>query len=220
MTGKNFRRRIKKKKRRPMRRLLWYGCTVLAMCAALLVLVDRAYGPVVREFAKVQAKYLAVTTINQACNEELAAYPVSWQELVQVTRDASGAVTAVELNSAAANDVSARLTLAANAALEQMRLKKLQIPLGTVLGSNWLAGRGPLVGFYIQPASYVESSFLSSLEGAGFNQTMHNVVLRMTVVVETFCSGYHTSQTVVSDMILAQTVIVGDVPDFYTGAAG
>ena len=219
MTGKTFRHRAQKKKRQ-RRRLFWYSCAVLAMCAVLLALVDRAYGPVVREFAKVQAKYLAVTAINQACNAELAAYPVSWQELVQVTRDASGAVTAVELNSAAANEVSARLTLAANAALEQLRLKKVRIPLGTVLDSNFLAGRGPSVGLYIQPASYVESSFLSSLEGAGFNQTMHNVVLRMTVVVETFCSGYHTSQTVISDMILAQTVIVGDVPYFYTGAAG
>ena len=85
MTGKTFRHRAQKKKRR---RLFWCSCAVLAMCAVLLTLVDRAYGPVVREFAKVQAKYLAVTAINQACNAELAAYPVSWQELVQVTRDA------------------------------------------------------------------------------------------------------------------------------------
>ncbi len=205
-----------KSRRRALKRLLWRGGVVLGLCGLLLACVDRAFGPVIREFALVQAKYLAVTTINQACNEELAANPVSWQQLTGVTRDASGAVTAVELNSAAANDVSARLTLAANAALERMSLKKVRIPLGTVLGSNFLAGRGPLVSFYIQPASYVESSFLSSLEGAGFNQTMHNVVLRMTVVVETFSAGYHTSQTVISDMILAQTVIVGDVPDFYT----
>ena len=230
MTGKGARQRggmpyrkttVKKRQRcrqlpQGVRRLLKYGCAVLFMCGLLLAGIDRAFGPVVREFALVQAKYLAVTPINQACNDELAANPVSWQQLVQVTRDASGAVTAVELNSAAANDVSARLTLAANAALERMSLKKVRIPLGTVLGSNLLAGRGPLIGFYIQPASYVESSFLSSLEGAGFNQSMHNVVLRMTVVVETFSAGYHTSQTVISDMILTQTVIVGDVPDFYT----
>ncbi len=207
----------KKQPNRVLRRLLWYITAVLALCAVMLALIDRSFGPVVREFAQVQAKYLAVTAINQACNQELTAHPVTYQELVRVTRDASGAVTSVELDPAAANDVSARLTLASNAALEQMRSKKVRIPLGTVLGSNYLAGRGPQIAFYIQPASYVESSFLSSLEGAGFNQTMHNVVLRMTVVVETFSAGYHTSQTVISDMILAQTVIVGDVPEFYTG---
>jgi hypothetical protein len=65
MTGKTFRLTAKKKKR-PLRRLLRYGCAVLMMCTVLLMLVDRAFGPVVREFAKVQAKYLAVTTINQA----------------------------------------------------------------------------------------------------------------------------------------------------------
>lgn len=207
----------KKQPSRFARRLLCFIAAVLMLTAAFLVLIDRAFGPVVREFAMVQAKYLAVTTINQACNEELAADPLTYQTLVNVTRDENGAVTAVELNAAAANDASARMTLAANAALERMSSKTVRIPLGTVLGSNFLAGRGPMIGFYIQPASYVESSFLSSLEGAGFNQTLHNVVLRMTVVVETFCAGYHTSQTVISDMILAQTVIVGEVPQLYAG---
>ncbi|MBQ8610944.1 MAG: sporulation protein YunB [Oscillospiraceae bacterium] len=209
----------KKQPSRFKRRLFVFILTVLFLTAALLAAIDRAFGPVIREFALVQAKYLAVTTINQACNEELAAWPVSYQQLAKVVRDSSGAVTSVEVDPAAVNDVSARLTLAANAALERMSLKKVRVPLGTVLGSNFLAGRGPLIGFYIQPASYVESSFLSSLEGAGFNQTMHNLVLRMTVVVETFSAGYHTSQTVISDMILAQTVIVGEVPDFYAGTA-
>ena len=201
------------------RRLFVFMLAVILLAAALLAAIDRAFGPVIREFALVQAKYLAVTAINQACNEELSAWPVSYRQLATVVRDSSGAVVSVEVDPAAVNDVSARLTLAANAALERMSLKKVRVPLGTVLGSNFLAGRGPLIGFYIQPASYVESSFLSSLEGAGFNQTMHNLVLRMTVVVETFSAGYHTSQTVISDMILAQTVIVGEVPDFYAGTA-
>ncbi len=219
MTGKNRPKSYSLRSQRRHCRIPRWGrrlLAVLLLCGVLLLCVDRAFGPVVREFALIQAKFLAVTTINAAIDEELRQHPISYDDLVRVTRAADGAVHSVELDPGAANDVSSRLTLAANTALAQKMPRRVHIPIGTVLGLQALAGRGPAVTFYIQPASYVESSFLSSLSGAGFNQSLHNVVLRMTVVVETFSVGYHTSQTVVSDMILAQTVIVGDVPDFYT----
>lgn len=210
-------------RKRAAARRRWRRCgrvfVAAVLCGAMLVWVDRGFGPVVRQFAQVQAKFLAVTTINQAIGAELLQHPVSYEELVHITRSPAGSILALELDPAEVNDVSSRLTLAANAALGEVLPKRVSIPLGTVLGAQLLAGRGPMVDFYIQPASYVESSFLSTLEGAGFNQTMHNVVLRMTVVVETFAAGYHTSQTVISDMILAQTVIVGDVPNFYAQTA-
>ncbi len=217
MTGKN------KSRRRPMRmprtrmpRWLRRGLAVLLLCGALLLCIDKAFGPVIQEFALMQAKFLAVTTINAAIDEQLRAQPISYDDLARVSRGADGSVLSVELDPGAVNDVSSRLTLAANAALARRLPRRVSIPIGTVLGLQSLAGRGPAVTFYIQPASYAESSIISTLDGAGFNQSLHNVVLRMTVVVETFSVGYHTRQTVVSDMILAQTVIVGDVPDFYT----
>lgn len=220
MTGKGGRRRPRRStaaaRTKPKHRgLIWRGIFVLALCAALLIAVDRGFGPIVRQFAATQARFLAVTTINQAINAELTAQPVQYGQLVRVQRSAAGQVVSLEMDAAAANGVSSRLTLAANAALSQLQLKQVRIPLGTVLGLQWLAGRGPLISFYIQPASYVESTFLSTLEGAGLNQTMHSVVLRMSVSVETFAAGYHTLQTVTSDMILAQTVIVGEVPQLY-----
>lgn len=205
-----------KKQRGRLARLLRWVLGVLALCALLLLALDRCFRPVIQQFAQTQAKYLAVTTINQAIDAELQEHPVEYAQLVNITRGPAGQVQALEIDPAAVNNISSRLTLAANAALNGQGYRRVRIPLGTVLGIQVLAGRGPLVDIYIQPTSYVESNFLSTLEGAGFNQTMHGLVLRMTVTVETFAVGYHTTQVVTSDMILAQTVIVGDVPEFYT----
>lgn len=222
MTGKNFRvRKGSAAARQPRCVPKWIKPVLItvALCLLLLFLVDRGFRPMLEEFALTQAKFLAVTTINSSIDEELKNYPVSYEELVHITRDNSGAITSLEMDPAAMNDISSRLTLAANAALSTMPLQKVSIPVGTVLGWQMLTGRGPLIHFYIQPASYVESSFISTLEGAGINQTQHKVILRMTVVVETFAAGYHISQTVISDMVLAQTVIVGDVPNFFYSPA-
>ena len=195
--------------------MLW-AVGMLALCAGMFLLFDRAFAPQLREMAAMQAKFLAVTTINRAVDEELRQHPVTYAQLSEVSRLRDGKISAVQVDPAAANDVSSRLTLAANAAISEALPRRVGIPLGTVSGIQMLTGRGPTVWFLIQPVSYVESSFLSTLESAGFNQSMHSLILRMTVTVETFCVGYHTTQQVISDVILAQTVIVGDVPDFYT----
>ena len=201
--------------RRKWRKVLLFLAGVLTLCVGIFLLLDRTFAPQLREMAGIQAKFLAVTTINRAVDEELRQHPVTYEQLSGVSRLQDGRISAVQVDPAAVNDVSARLTLAANAAISEALPRRVGIPLGTVSGIQMLTGRGPTVWFLIQPASYVESSFISTLESAGFNQSMHNLVLRMTVTVETFCVGYHTRQEVVSDMILAQTVIVGDVPDFY-----
>lgn len=200
---------------------VWARCLAAAglLCAAALFFFERAFSPLLREFAYTQAKLLAVTTINRAVDEEMAAHPVSYEQLVHITRGGDGAVTSLELDPAAMNDASSRLTLASNAALSQLELQKVRIPIGTVLGWQLLAGRGPGVTFYIQPASYVESSFVSTFEAAGINQTEHRVVLRLFVEVETFVGGFHVRQPVESDVVLAQTVIVGAVPDFYSDSS-
>ncbi|GEM_PF-1622101 len=206
-------KRTAKHKRHPLLVVL----LLLGLPVAVFFLFDRLCGQTIKEFAQNQAKYIAVTAINTSINEELQQNPVSYEQLFHVNADEQGKVSSITVNPGQANDISSRLTLAANKALVERFPQKVRVPVGTVLGINLLSGRGPSLTFHIVPSSYVESSFLSGLEGAGLNQTMHSVILRMSVTVECFCGSYHTRQQVTSDMILTQTVIVGDVPSYFGG---
>ena len=99
--------------------------------------------------------------------------------------------------------------------LMSLENQDVAIPLGTLLGWQLLAGRGPEVHLQIVPASFVESNVVDTLETAGINQTQHRVCIRFTVEMSAILPGYSTSVDVTDEVCVAQTLIVGQVPEFY-----
>ena len=113
------------------------------------------------------------------------------------------------------NRMKARLTEAVSNRLMSLENQDVAIPLGTLLGWQLLAGRGPEVHLQIVPASFVESNVVDTLETAGINQTQHRVCIRFTVEMSAILPGYSTSVEVADEVCVAQTLIVGQVPEFY-----
>ena len=60
------------------------------------------------------------------------------------------------------------------------------------------------------------TEFENLFTDAGINQTKHRIVLNVEVVVSILMPGYTTSTVVESSLAVAETVIVGAVPETYT----
>ena len=195
---------------------------VLALAAAVVVLVelDHAVRPVVITMAQYQARVSSILAINEAVLQELEDEQTSYEDLVTITRDETGAVTSVETDAAAINRVKARLTDAVSAHLAALELEEVEVPLGTLLGWQIFAGRGPTIRFQVVPASFVESNITSTLESAGINQTQHKILMEFTVEMSAIIPGYTTSVKVNTQVSIADTLIIGAVPEFYAIADG
>ena len=135
--------------------------------------------------------------------------------LVHLEKNVAGTVSNVELDSVEMNRLKARLTEAVSNRLTGLENQDVAIPLGTLLGWQLLAGRGPDIHLQIVPASFVESEVVDTLESAGINQTQHRVCIRFTVEMSAILPGYSTSVDVTDEVCVAQTLIVGQVPEFY-----
>ena len=127
-------------------------------------------------------------------------------------------VTSVQTDAAAINRVKSQLTNAVSTRLAMMELEEVEIPIGTLLGWQIFAGRGPTIRFQVVPASFVESNITSTLESAGINQTQHKILMDFTVEMSAIIPGYTTSVEVNTQVSIADTLIIGAVPQFY--AAG
>ncbi len=195
---------------------------VLALIAAVVVLVelDHAVRPVVITMAQYQARVSSILAINEAVLQELEDEQIGYEDLVTITRDEKGAVTSVETDAAAINRVKARLTDAVSAHLAALELEEVEVPLGTLLGWQIFAGRGPAIRFQVVPASFVESNITSTLESAGINQTQHKILMEFTVEMSAIIPGYTTSVQVNTQVSIADTLIIGAVPEFYAVADG
>ena len=200
-------------------RYRWKLAALLALITALFAIVDSRLRPVVETMAQYQCRVISVIAINEAVMDELEKMGDAPQHLVHLEKNADGTVSNIELDSVEMNRMKARLTQAVANHLMGLENQDVAIPLGTLLGWQLFAGRGPDINLQIVPASFVESEMVDSLETAGINQTQHRVCIRFTVVMSAILPGYSTSVDVTDEVCVAQTLIVGQVPKFYAQAA-
>ena len=62
----------------------------------------------------------------------------------------------------------------------------------------------------------VSADFNSSFESAGINQTKHQIYLDVKTSVYSFLPGFRTTTDVETNILVAETVIVGAVPQLVT----
>ena len=211
-----MRRRQKREKKRmdwPLRVGIFAGVLLAALIA-----LDHEVRPVVITMAQYQARVSSILAINEAVLGELEKQEIGYEDLVTVCTDEQGMVTSVQTDAAAINRVKSQLTNAVSTRLAMMELEEVEVPIGTLLGWQIFAGRGPTIRFQVVPASFVESNITSTLESAGINQTQHKILMDFTVEMSAIIPGYTTSVEVNTQVSIADTLIIGAVPQFYAAS--
>ena len=68
----------------------------------------------------------------------------------------------------------------------------------------------------MQSVGSTTASFRNTFSAAGINQTRHQILLDVHVNVSILLPGFRTSTKVSNEISVAETVIVGSVPENYT----
>ena len=125
-------------------------------------------------------------------------------------------VSALQSSMAECNRLESAITEDVLHRLSQMSDTQLSIPIGTLTGSALLAGHGPRLTVKMQSTGSCSAHFENQFSDAGINQTTHSILLYVDVSVTILLPGLSTRTQVSSSFSVAETVIVGDVPDTYT----
>ena len=193
------------------------GCLLAALCLMTLLIVFAFH-------LKTLLGGLAVTRVSnsvnrlvtEAVNDAVNSGEIQYDELITFQKDTSGRITAFQSNMAAFNRLQADITGDVLQRLAEVSDTELSIPLGTLTGSALLAGRGPRFRVRMQSVGSCSARFENAFEHAGINQTTHSILLYVDVSVSILLPGFNTSAKVSNAFSVAETVIVGDVPDTYT----
>lgn len=187
----------------------------LGMLLAALAAMDLRLRPVIVTMAQYQCQQISLRAINDAVAQELAADGGASERLVRVDRSEDGTVQAIEMDADSVNELKTRLTAAVSKRLMALPDQEIRIPLGTLLGWQLLAGRGPDIRLQIVPTSYVYSELKDELDTAGINQTEHKLYIDFTVEMSAILPGYSADVTVTDEVCISQTMIIGGVPQLY-----
>lgn len=154
--------------------------------------------------------------VTQAVNETIDSGEIRYDDLISFEKDNEGKITAVKSNMPEFNRLQSKILNVILERISEVSTRDLSIPLGSLTGANLLAGRGPLVSVRMQSVgsstAHLENRFVS----AGINQTKHQIFLDVDVSVAILLPGFSTATQVSNAFTVAETVIVGTVPETYT----
>jgi len=189
------------------------------LCAVILMLVFTATArmrPLLESLATTRVSNTVNRIIFEAVNEAIQNGEISYEQLIFLEKDNEGKITAVHSNMAAFNRLQAQILDIILAKIDQVSARELSIPIGTLTGSALLAGRGPRISVRMESVGSSSARFANRFDSAGINQTKHQIVLEVDVSVAILLPGFTTAAKVSTAVTVAETVIVGAVPDTYT----
>ncbi len=197
------------------RRLAVAGVCILLL-AVLSVWAFSSLVPIVSERAVRYSKSRAANVISSAVWSAFEDSSYSCGDLVDIERDGEGRVLSLSLNSAMANMLKSEVTENITRLLASGSNKIIKIPVGNLSGIHLLSGRGFPLSVRLIPAESAVTSFESRFSEVGINQSRHELWVSVTLDMGVVVLGNVISVEVCDKVLVADTVIVGSVPDAYT----
>lgn len=204
------------KAQKPLRRL---GVKLIALALILLglfFLADLSFRPVVETVNAYECHEAVISIINDSVLAELEREDVDYSALVNLTTNSEGEVISLESNVMNINRLKTGIASRIEREIEKLSAVSIEIPIGTLVGIEFLHGRGFNVGMSVQPLGYATTSIISEFTEAGINQTLHRIIIQIDAEVDAIIPGYSTKVPVSTEIVAAETVIIGRVPEAYT----
>ena len=194
---------------------VWLTLLTLALLAAAVSLLWHLK-PVMTSMATARVSNMVNRIVSAAVNEAVENGQIDYGNFVIFDKDDTGHITALRSNVAEVNRMQGQIADEILHRLSEISTSELEIPLGTLTGSALLAGRGPSLFVRMQAVGSASATFRNQFTSAGINQTRHQIFLDVDVYMSILLPGMKTSLKVSNEIAVAETVIVGGVPDTYT----
>lgn len=192
-------------------------CLMAACCIIALAIVFAFHlKTILGDLAVTRVSNSVNRLVTEAVNDAINNGEIQYDDLITFQKDAYGRITAFQSNMASFNRLQADITGDILQRMSGVSDTELAIPLGTLTGSALLAGRGPRFKVKMQTVGSCSAHFENAFDHAGINQTTHSILLYVDVSVTILLPGFSTYTKVSNAFSVAETVIVGDVPDTYT----
>lgn len=162
--------------------------------------------------------------LQQLCDRVVLSYleesQLQYQDLILLEKNEEGNINAVLSNTVAVNRMKSSITSCISKEIGQLDRWALSVPLGALTGSSFMSGVGPNIPITVAPNGRVFTELKSEFESAAINQTIHRLVLETKLDIRLLLPAATTSTTVVTQVPIAETIIVGNVPSSYTAIDG
>ena len=206
--------------RRGIKRFVRFWVILLLVFFVLFLMLRSRYRDVIRELAETQVKNSTSDLTNDAIAKQIADGIIQYDRIVYFEKDLDGRITALKTNMSEVNRLKTDILNIINDEILALDTSDIGIPLGSFILPEFLSGKGPAIPVHILAIRNSDASFYSDFSQAGINQVLHQLNMLVSVDVAVLVLGQTSSFTINSEVVVAETVIVGDVPNTFLQTGG
>lgn len=193
--------------------VFFLGLATFLVCAALYL------RNISTQIAVSDASDAVSMRVNRVISEVMSEGNYDGDYFITFEKGENGDVSAISCNMARINALSSKILDRVVGATENETMT-VSIPLGNLTGLSMLMGRGPKVPVEIVMLTSSRVVFNNNIVTAGINQTKHQITLLIRVDIDILVPWGTESTQVLSEVLIADTVIVGKVPGTYLDMKG
>jgi len=201
--------------------LLWLQrilriCSVILLAVFILLSLFRyRYGDAITDLSHTQIVNATSDLINDAIDLQIETGNIQYDRMVYFEKDLEGRITALKMNMSEVNRLKTDILNRINDEIMAIDSTDLGIPVGSLILPELFSGRGPTIPVQILAIRNSDASFSSHFTQAGINQTLQQLTMDVIVDISVLVLGKTQSLQVKSQVVVAETIIVGQVPNTY-----
>ena len=204
---------MKKRRKRTHNHKFRAAVLAIILTAAAFIYVDLRLRPAVITVAQYHIQSLINKAVNNAIISVMDKTQYSYDDLVEINRNSADEIVSVNYNSLHINKLRSELIKVSIEETQKIPVSYVYIPVGNITSIDILQNKGPKLKFTVTPSSYVEAEVESVFQNTGINQINHQIFITVKVTANALIPNYSTSVYSENKVCVAETVIIGKVPD-------
>lgn len=198
---------------------IFFLIAVVILFTSFFVLRSK-YRLTIRDLAETSVKNATSDLANDAIAKQIENGNIQYDRIVYFEKDLNGRITALKTNIGEINHLKTDILNIINGQILALDAADIGIPIGSLFLPEFFSGKGPAIPVHILAIRNSEASFTSNFCQAGINQTLHQLIMEIDVDAAVLVLGETSSFTISSQVVVAETIIVGDVPNTFIQAGG
>ncbi len=187
---------------------------ILALVA--LTAFDLYIKPTLVRLISYQCQLAAERIISNAVFGHVGDELNSYKDIVSFTFDNNGRISALNTDQNKINSLKSLINESINNEIDSISDETVGISIGSLSGISYFYGMGKELQFHVEPKGKADTKLVSKFKSAGINQTIHSIVLEVSVALTPVIAGFGEEVKVDTNLIISQTVLIGEVPDSYS----
>ena len=202
------------------RRLIQRCLMAIILLLAVFLLLRDQYDRVIQSLAETGIANTTSDLTNDAIARQISEGDIRYDRIVYFEKDLDGRITALKTNMSEVNRLKTDILNIINDEILALDTMDLGIPLGSLILPQFFSGKGPQIPVRVLSIRNSDAVFSSNFSQAGINQTLHQLTMVVSIDVAMLVLAKTSSFTITSEVVVAETVIVGEVPQTFLQTGG